>query len=106
MGDGADLALDGWDPFIDGGVETGYTCNGCGEDIGFCYCGYYQDMRFRSTRMVELLFLEVIHETEKAWLLSFTDGGSAWLPKSKCDLDKENKLVKIPAWLLSRKKRG
>ena len=51
---------------------------------------------------------ELVHETEDAYLLDF-DGdplggeGHVWLPKSRCDFDSDNGVVRLPEWLALKK---
>lgn len=41
-------------------------------------------------------------ETEKAWLIVFEDD-SVWLPKSRCQVDRDNNVIHVPRWLAKEK---
>lgn len=56
----------------------------------------------RGTRMPdeELTFSydEFIRETSSAWLLSI-DNEEIWLPKSQCEIDRQDETIYVPEWL-------
>jgi hypothetical protein len=52
--------------------------------------------------MEEISYDRVITETENAWLL-IIDGEKNWFPKSKCELDRGMRVIKVPQWLAEQK---
>lgn len=44
-------------------------------------------------------------ETDKAWNITI-DGKNYWLPKSQCSVEKKEKEVYIPDWLISKNRIG
>lgn len=57
---------------------------------------------------LEFRFLEVVTETDKAWLLSLEDtGDNEWFPKSQCELELDDDYgsphgegtILVPEWL-------
>ena len=53
-------------------------------------------------QFVELSGGELVHETEKAWLIKVKDGREIWFPKSRCKWD--GVTVVLPDWLAAKKK--
>lgn len=47
---------------------------------------------------LDLLFDDLVHETENAWLLQFGDE-EVWLPKSQCEIFLGDQVVTVPQWL-------
>jgi len=50
----------------------------------------------------EYTFDELIRETELSWLLKMGDD-EIWFPKSKCELDENDKIIVVPEWLAIEK---
>lgn len=51
----------------------------------------------------EVAFEDIVHETDKAFLIKFAEG-EIWIPKSQVkDLDKDGLTVTIPEWLAVEK---
>jgi len=48
--------------------------------------------------MVEVDFDGLIRETEMAWLFRI-DRQAIWFPKSRCEVDEDEKVVYVPEWL-------
>jgi hypothetical protein len=70
--------------------------------------GIWEDEGFPGieTHTVEpdyLEYVELLHETPKAWFLQMTGDAKLWFPKSKCKLYPEKKKIAVPAWLTQRK---
>ena len=64
-------------------------------------CG---DSTFRAVKRTEKWdYVQIIKETENAWLLKMDTGGDMWFPKSRCTIDKKNHFVRVPQWLAKRK---
>lgn len=56
--------------------------------------------------IVEVSYHEIIHETEKAYLMNiFNDGSDGmWIPKSQIEeLDENSKTFMLPQWLAEEK---
>lgn len=51
---------------------------------------------------VELSYESLEHETGAAWLLVI-EGEKVWLPKSRCSIDEDAKVVVVPEWLAVEK---
>lgn len=49
--------------------------------------------------MVEVYYVELVQETDQAYLIETTDGAQVWLPKSQCELDESDMSVQVPEWL-------
>lgn len=52
--------------------------------------------------MVKFDCVELIHETELAWLMLIEDQ-EVWLPKSQCEFDEDDGTVLVPEWLAVEK---
>jgi hypothetical protein len=48
------------------------------------------------SRVVDLKFSRIKHETEKAFLFVFGSKHEVWLPKSLCEVDLQDKVVTLP----------
>jgi hypothetical protein len=48
--------------------------------------------------IVKKLYIKVVKETDKAYLLQFEEG-EAWLPKSKSSINSKDSYVYLPKWL-------
>lgn len=44
-------------------------------------------------------FLDIVIETDAAWLIKFSKKQEEWLPKSQCVMDELNKEIEVPEWL-------
>jgi len=57
---------------------------------------------------INLMFDEIKHETEKAWLIEFEEGVEEWMPMSQCELDSINgvEVISVPEWLATDKGLG
>ncbi len=47
--------------------------------------------------------VEVLHSTDKAWMLNDADNEEVWLPKSMCEYDDTDKTMQLPEWLAFEK---
>ena len=54
--------------------------------------------------MTRYPYIEVVQETEKAWLiqLNTNDKPCIWFPKSKCKLVKSKTSIDVPQWMVAR----
>lgn len=50
------------------------------------------------SRLVELDYDELLHQTEKAWLFLMEDNKEQWIPKSLGELDEDAKTVTVPEY--------
>lgn len=44
--------------------------------------------------------VDLITETERAWLFEFDDGEEHWVPKSVGDYDEDDDTVALPQWFI------
>lgn len=51
--------------------------------------------------LVELKFDDIVHATERAYLLQF-DQERVWLPKSEVKIDEKAQTVECPPWLVEK----
>lgn len=52
----------------------------------------------------DLKYVSIEGETEKAWFVVFDNNvPPIWLPKSKCELYKDDHVIVVPAWLVEEK---
>jgi len=52
-------------------------------------------------KKVDFEFLS--RESNKAWLIRFSNNRQSWFPKSRCVVDYKNKTILVPKWLVGRK---
>jgi hypothetical protein len=58
------------------------------------------------SRTIELAYVRynaILRETEKAWLVGFSDTLS-WLPKSRCYLHIHHQWIGMPVWMVHERK--
>lgn len=51
-------------------------------------------------------YIHIIEQTSKAWLICFDSSAPKkgnWFPKSKCQINKEERTITIPRWLILQK---
>ena len=58
-------------------------------------------MTYGKSENVKINHVNVVHETNGAYLVRFVDGNKVWLPKSQCELDGQG--VEMPEWLAVEK---
>lgn len=90
MGDGAELALSQYSVLIDGPDTDDYF-----EDEWSRGEWHLPDPPPRL-----LHYIEMLAETEKAWLLGTAEGFNVWIPKSKCQVQQEQRRAVVPEWLI------
>lgn len=65
-----------------------------------------------TTETVEIYYDQtcIFRETDAAWYVYFEFNGTYarnnvghFMPKSKCELDEKNKIIKMPLWLAQKK---
>lgn len=47
--------------------------------------------------------VDMVHETEKAFLVTIDGKTKVWIAKSQCELDTETKVLTCPEWLAKDK---
>jgi hypothetical protein len=53
----------------------------------------------RESEVVDLEFEEIVHETERAYKLRFEDvDDDVWVPISLAEIDRDERVVTVPAW--------
>jgi len=50
----------------------------------------------------EFCYLEILDSSPKAWKFKFSDTKGAWLPKSVCLIDSDEKIVTVDGWFLDK----
>lgn len=47
----------------------------------------------KQSRLVDLKFKHIIHDTADAWLIAFDEDTQEWFPKSAVEVDEEDSIV-------------
>jgi len=47
-------------------------------------------------------YKQILTQTTKAWYLLMSGGAKRWYPKFVCELNEEEKTVKVPEWLVDK----
>lgn len=60
----------------------------------------------KSDEMLEIRYLSLLRQTSAAWQFDVVnedmDELRIWLPKSRCELQEEQKIVMVPRWLVEK----
>ena len=59
----------------------------------------------RSSSFKHIPFVSIVTESPKAWKIEFLNDKVGWIPKSKCSINIEEKIVTIPDWLFNKMKK-
>lgn len=51
---------------------------------------------------IQISFSEIKASTEKAYLICFEEGEEVWFPKSQVHVDKEDRDITLPSWLVDK----